>query len=136
MVGSTIFSALISALAISQVITATPIRNASEPRSLLKRKSPSLEKRTFSVTQAQNSADQFDGAWALKKAYLKHGIPLPEHLKKRQLPIRPVASQSVTAPGTGSVNAYSISNDLEYVSPVTVGSTTMRLDFDTGSSDL
>jgi len=96
--------------------------------------SPTLAKRTFSVRQIQNENQQLDGAWALRHAYLKHGIPLPEMLEKRQAPT-PVAS--APPPGlTADVIAVSESNDLEYLSPVEVGNTMMKMDFDTGSSDL
>jgi len=86
--------------------------------------------KSFSITHQQhNRAERmFDGAWALKKAYLRHGIPLPEHLEKRQTP-QPVVN-------VASVPAQSENNDLEYLSPVEVGGVKMMLDFDTGSSDL
>jgi hypothetical protein len=91
--------------------------------------SPLVKKgHAFSVThELHNRAERmFDGAWALKKAYLRHGIPLPEHLHKRDAPVNNVAS----------VPAQSDNNDLEYLSPVEVGGVKMMLDFDTGSSDL
>jgi aspergillopepsin I len=88
-----------------------------------------IYKRTFSVTKPHNvEENQFDGAWALKKAYLRHGLPLPRGLEKRQIP----ASPKVVA----SVAATTESNDLEYLSPIEVGGVQMNLDFDTGSSDL
>jgi hypothetical protein len=99
-------------------------------------KSEKLEKRSFSVTQSQNLAEQFDGAWALRKAYLKHGLPLPDHLVKRQLPLQQPPTLRPAGGITTHVTAMSVANDLEYVSPVEVGGTAMRLDFDTGSSDL
>jgi hypothetical protein len=93
--------------------------------------SPFFKKRhAFSVKhEVHNKAERiFDGAWALKKVYLRHGIPLPEHLHKRQAP-EPVTN-------VASVPAHSDNNDLEYLSPVDVGGVKMMLDFDTGSSDL
>jgi aspergillopepsin I len=93
--------------------------------------SPLMKKgHSFSVThELHNRAERmFDGAWALKKAYLRHGIALPEHLHKRQAP-EPVIN-------VASVPAVSDNNDLEYLSPVEVGGVKMMLDFDTGSSDL
>src|ERR1700760_2359306 len=127
MVGTSVF---LSTLAISfaSYVVAVPINNSSPPSTLSSR-SPSIQKRAFSVTQTQNIAEQFDGAWALKKAYLKHGIPLPDHLVKRQAPIQPPQAIGVTGGLTSDVPAISVANDLEYVSPVEVGGTTMRLDF-------
>jgi hypothetical protein len=114
------FGFLASLLAIVGCIAASPTRP---------------EKRTFSVTKAHNRDERvFDGAWALRKAYLRHGISLPEGLEKRQAP-----SMTPSAPNpryTADVAAITESNDLEYLSPIEVGGVTMKLDFDTGSSDL
>jgi hypothetical protein len=94
-----------------------------------------LEKRSFSVSRPHNVEERlFDGAWALRKAYLRHGIPLPESLEKRQTPS---PAQSASNPGTtAEVAAITEQNDLEYVSPTEIGGVMMNLDFDTGSSDL
>jgi hypothetical protein len=94
-----------------------------------------IEKKTFSVTKPHNRDEGlFDGAWALRKAYLRHGIPLPDGLQKRQAPS---LTQAAPNPGyTADVPAISESNDLEYLSPTDVGGVMMNLDFDTGSSDL
>lgn len=90
-----------------------------------------LLKRTFSVRQ-RNPGDYIeDGPAALRKAYLKHGIPLPAGLANRQtiLPQSRIEETSTAA-------AVSEFNDLEYLTPVEIGDTMMQLDFDTGSSDL
>ena len=92
-----------------------------------------LEKRSFSVTHRQTLAD-LDGAEALRRAYYKHGLELPPELRKRQLPPNPNSPAGPQA--TSSVIALTDQNDLEYLSPVNIGGTTMRMDFDTGSSDL
>jgi hypothetical protein len=129
---------LCSIIAFSTLATSIPVNNDSAPSSLSKRslQDPVLQKRTFSVIQTQNAAEQFDGAYALKKAYLKHGLPVPASLQKRQLTYPQSSTVGNQGGATGNVIAVSEANDLEYVSPVSVGGTMMRLDFDTGSSDL
>jgi hypothetical protein len=93
-----------------------------------------LEKRAFSVRQNTQTGRFRDGPAALRKAYLKHGLDLPEALQKRQLPSGVVSGPQATS--TSSIIAVSEQNDLEYLSPVNIGGTMMELDFDTGSSDL
>jgi hypothetical protein len=90
-----------------------------------------IPKRTFSIQQRSTGDNLEDGAYALRKAYLKHGMPLPAGLVKRQFPPPPSRVE-----GTTTVEAISEFNDLEYLTPVEIGDTTMQLDFDTGSSDL
>jgi hypothetical protein len=92
-----------------------------------------LQKRSFSVIQWRNQ-DLGDGAVELRKAYLKHGLDLPPGLEKRQLSSSPNATPKPTATATNI--ALTDQNDLLYLSPVNVGGSTMRMDFDTGSSDL
>jgi hypothetical protein len=92
-------------------------------------------KQTFTVTrQHDRGAGPFDGAEARRHALLKHGIPLPTYLERRQVPSATASSPSGTE--TSSVVAESEANDLEYLSKVDVGGVSMNLDFDTGSSDL
>jgi len=95
-----------------------------------------LEKRAFSVPHSVPAGRHQYTPEALRKAYLKHGIELPEALSKRQLPPPTGVGSAPQATGTGSVIAVTQKNDLEYLSPVNIGGTTMQLDFDTGSSDL
>jgi hypothetical protein len=45
-------------------------------------------------------------------------------------------ADAVAAASTGSVVANSDQGDLDYLCEVNVGGTTLKLDFDTGSSDL
>jgi aspergillopepsin I len=78
--------------------------------------------------------DHDDGAAALRRAYFKHNLILPAGFEKRQLPPSPVAPAGPKE--TASVIALTDQNDLEYLSPVNIGGSTMRMDFDTGSSDL
>jgi|SRR5215469_5676013 len=97
----------------------------------------SFEKRTFSINVRSGKPlnQGYDGPSALRKAMAKYGMPIPDAIQKRHThssSASPPAQPSVTA----SVIAVTAMNDVEYLSPVRVGRTTMRLDFDTGSSDL
>lgn len=98
--------------------------------------SQDLEKRAFSVPQSFPEARYKDGPEALRKAYLKHRIALPEALKKRQVPTPTPPATAPKGATTASIVATTDQNDLEYLSPVLIGNTMMQLDFDTGSSDL
>lgn len=95
-----------------------------------------FEKRSFTVNvwSGRPLNQGYDGPSALRKAMLKYGMPMPDALQKRQMPnsTAPAAQGDVTATDV----ALTEMNDLEYLSPVQVGDTMMRLDFDTGSSDL
>jgi hypothetical protein len=95
-----------------------------------------VERRTFSVNQAARRPELEDGPIALRRAYLKHGIDVPPELQKRQVPIPTAVAAAPQPTATGSTDAVSEKNDLEYLSPVNIGGVTMRMDFDTGSSDL
>lgn len=96
--------------------------------------SGALEKRSFSVRQNTQTGRFRDGPAALRKAYLKHGLEVPDALRKRQLPTG--VSSGALPTSTSSIVAVTEQNDLEYLSPVNIGGTMMELDFDTGSSDL
>lgn len=98
--------------------------------------SPLNKRSTFSVVQPRRvNSRVFDGAEAIRRAYFKHGLDLPEHLKKRDE--IPTAVLAAAPPGgTAQTIAISEANDLEYLSPIEVGGVMMKLDFDTGSSDL
>jgi hypothetical protein len=63
---------------------------------------------------------------ALLKAYTKY----------RATPPTVVEQAAAAAQQSGSVTANSYNGDSEYLCPVSVGGTTLNLDFDTGSSDL
>src|ERR1700761_9010663 len=96
--------------------------------------SPAIQKRSFSVQQESSGNYQVDGAWALRKAYLKYRMPLPPALLKRQAPSP--AALAARPKVTDDVIAVSEANVLEYLSPVEIGGQIMKMDFDTGSSDL
>ena len=82
-------------------------------------------KQSFRVNQV-SSGKKFtkNGPAAYARALGKYHAPVPSHVQEA------AASQS------GSAAANPVGDDLEYVTPVTIGSQTLNLDFDTGSSDL
>ncbi|KAI4150152.1 MAG: hypothetical protein LQ340_004242 [Diploschistes diacapsis] len=80
----------------------------------------------FIIHQSANPSYKANGPAAYVKALNKYGAT-------------EMASQvvsAVEAASSGSVTASSIDGDTEYLCPVTIGSQTFKLDFDTGSSDL
>ncbi|QDS74997.1 hypothetical protein FKW77_005524 [Venturia effusa] len=101
-----------------------------------------LEKRSFSIPHSTPPQRHLDGPAALRKAYLKHGFEVPEalRLRKRQSIVAQLTGPNDVDPAVPATTASEVAitekNDLEYLSPVEIGSTTMQLDFDTGSSDL
>ncbi|KIW03892.1 hypothetical protein, variant 2 [Verruconis gallopava] len=76
----------------------------------------------FRVEQVQGSTVLKNGAAAIQKAYVKYNKQTPANVAK--------------AAASGTVTANPEQYDSEYLCPVTVGSTTLNLDFDTGSADL
>ncbi|KAF3921023.1 Aspergillopepsin-F [Arthrobotrys entomopaga] len=92
------------------------------------RVSPGLEVKSpgHSVRAMPNPKFKANGQRALAKALGKYGRPIPEALRNLQK----------RSNGTGSVVANSVEDDVQYVCPVSVGGTTLQLDFDTGSADL
>ena len=69
---------------------------------------------------------------AIKKAYEKYGIPLPEDFA----PFTTFTTSNTSGGQTGTVTNTPTQQDAEFLSPITVGGQTMMMDFDTGSSDL
>lgn len=106
-----------------------------------------------------------NGPRTLAKVYRKYGRPLPSGLLDamnnggqststnslqseerksgmkgtgkgfNEVPVVSTTNQTIT-PGTGLVTAIPETNDVEYLSPITVGGQTLNVDFDSGSSDL
>jgi hypothetical protein len=74
------------------------------------------------INQVQVGSVPKVGAAALQKAFVKFGKPVPTTV--------------AAAAESGTVGANPEQYDAEYLCPVTVGSTTLNLDFDTGSADL
>lgn len=83
-----------------------------------------LEKRkTFTLNQVAKNTYVKNGAASIAKTYEKFGKSVPAN-------ILAAAAQQ------GTVAANPEDEDVSYLCPVTVGTTTMDLDFDTGSADL
>lgn len=85
----------------------------------------------FSVEQIRNPNYVPNGVIATARTYLKFGIPLPDDVKSALTRIRSKRS-------TGSATSSSVDEDVEYITPVSIGTPAqiLNLDFDTGSSDL
>lgn len=79
---------------------------------------------SFRIHLVQVGSVPKSGPLALQKAYAKYNKPAPDNVR------------SAAATATGTVAANPDQYDAEYLCPVTVGSTTLNLDFDTGSADL
>lgn len=77
---------------------------------------------TFKIDQVAAGKTLKVGAVAMQKAFTKFNKPVPAAVAK--------------AAATGVVTATPEQYDSEYLCPVTVGSSTLNLDFDTGSADL
>ena len=86
-----------------------------------------LEKRkTFSVVQVEKGKYYKNGAIAIAKTFQKYNKEVPA-----------VVAAAAAAAATGEVSATpDDAYDSEYLCPVSVGGTTMELNFDTGSADL
>ncbi|EPS36485.1 hypothetical protein H072_10016 [Dactylellina haptotyla CBS 200.50] len=90
----------------------------------------------FSVPAIHNPNFERDGFHELKKAYLKYNrhfsdLVIPPGLLNYTKP----STLSRRGSRTGYVNAKPVTYDTMYLSPVTVGTQTLNMDFDTGSSD-
>lgn len=85
-----------------------------------------LEKRgaAFRLDQTVQKPFILSGPSAMAKTYAKYGQAVP------------AVVAAAAANNDGTVTASPEEYDAEYLCPVTVGGTTLNLDFDTGSSDL
>jgi len=80
----------------------------------------------FSIPQVATGKSKFkNGANELSKTYQKFSKAVPDSI-----------AAAAAAAVTGSVVTTPEQYDEEYLCPVTVGTSTLNLDFDTGSSDL
>jgi aspergillopepsin I len=97
-----------------------------------------LNKRSaFSVEQVPRSVYLKNGPQQKVKALRKHGKAVPASLLEAAENRASMASVVTTESTNGTVPAVPNDEyDSAYLSPVTVGNTTVHLDFDTGSSDL
>ncbi|KAH7066915.1 aspartic peptidase domain-containing protein [Paraphoma chrysanthemicola] len=110
---------LTAALALTTSVFATPVQ---------------IEKRkAFTVEQVQRGLYHKNGPEQIAKTLRKFGKVVPDHILAAVENTKAVQAAAVS----GTVPAVpGDSYDSSYLSPVTVGSTTLHLDFDTGSSDL
>ncbi|KAI0000737.1 Asp-domain-containing protein [Xylariaceae sp. FL0662B] len=90
---------------------------------------------SFTVHQVRNPNHVKNGALALAKAYRKYGAPVPEYLVHALN--RTSAAAKAKRAGSGSAKTTPEADDLEYLTPVSIGTPaqTLNLDFDTGSAD-
>lgn len=78
----------------------------------------------FRLDQTVQKPFILSGPSALAKTYAKYGKAVPAVIA------------AAAANNDGTVTASPEEYDAEYLCPVTIGGTTLNLDFDTGSSDL
>lgn len=75
-----------------------------------------------------------NGPRALLKTLRKYRMPIPPALMESIESNEMITKRQTN--GTGLVTATPEANDVEYLSPVSIGGQTLNLDFDSGSSDL
>ncbi|KAI3320926.1 aspartic proteinase [Xylariaceae sp. AK1471] len=90
---------------------------------------------SFTVNQVTNAAFKPHGAFQLAKAYNKYGVPMPEGLAKT---VAKYNAAKMTKRDSGSAVTTPEQYDIQYLTPVDIGTPaqTLNLDFDSGSSDL
>lgn len=116
------FTYLTAALALASTVSATPVE-------LHKRKA-------FTIEQVERKTFVKNGPVQVAKTLRKYGKAVPAHiLKAAELgpnnDVLTAAAENGTAPAVPADQYDSL-----YLSPVTIGNTTVQLDFDTGSGDL
>lgn len=88
---------------------------------------PEKRSHSFKVDQVTSAKKTLrSGPIQVQKTLNKFGVTVPESIN----------AAAAAAAQQGSVSATPEQYDSEYLCPVTVGSTTLNLDFDTGSADL
>ncbi|KAI8932808.1 hypothetical protein NX059_010294 [Plenodomus lindquistii] len=101
--------------------------------------SPVEKRSAFSVEQVKHTTFLKNGPAQKVKTLRKYGKPVPQSLLAAANSRAAVADEvtAAAAPGQGSDPAVpSDQYDSSYLSPVTIGTTQVELDFDTGSADL
>lgn len=116
---------------LSSVLAAATLVAGGLSIAISPRSSVPAGKGSFSVAQVRNAHFTKHGPIALAKAYRKFGVPLPEDLAS-------VVGSLLGARDTGSAVTTPVQYDVEYLTPVSIGTPAqvLNLDFDTGSSDL
>ncbi|KAF2683636.1 acid protease [Lentithecium fluviatile CBS 122367] len=114
------FTSFTAALALTGAAIANPI---------------SLHKRSFSVEQVERTTFIKNGPAQVIKTLRKFGKTVPEHIQKAA-DIGPSGEVSTLGENGSAPAVPGDAYDSLYLSPVTLGNTTVQLDFDTGSSDL
>ncbi|KAJ5488742.1 aspergillopepsin A-like aspartic endopeptidase [Penicillium diatomitis] len=107
---------------------------------------PVRKSRSFQIERVKRSDYVAHGPVAIRKAFRKFGITPVDFSNISLKDFQPFDHQTfrvksnqanVAEPDqTGAVSATSVQNDVEFVSPVSVGGQTVTLDFDTGSADM
>lgn len=108
-----LFSTVTAAVALSGIVAATPIE-LSKP------------KQHFTLDQVERTQFLRNGALSKVKTFRKYGAKVPDALLRAAL-----AGPSGSAPAVPGDQYDSL-----YLTPVTIGNTTLQLDADTGSADL
>lgn len=100
--------------------------------------SPVEKRSAFSVEQVPHTTYLKNGPAQKVKTLRKYGKPVPQSLLDAA-ESRDAVGETFTASAVGDGSDPAVPSDQydsSYLSPVTVGSTTVELDFDTGSADL
>ncbi|KAL2259309.1 hypothetical protein VTK26DRAFT_7063 [Humicola hyalothermophila] len=93
--------------------------------------STTIQPETLSLTQVRNPKFVANGPLQLAKIYRKYKVPLPHDLRE-------AVKRILGKRSTGSAVTKPEESDVEYLTPVSIGTPeqVLNLDFDTGSSDL
>ncbi|KAI1488285.1 aspartic peptidase domain-containing protein [Biscogniauxia mediterranea] len=89
---------------------------------------------TFSAPQIRNPGFRAHGPAQMARTYIKYGVALPEGLAKFLADLEDLFSKR----DSGSAKTTPEKDDIEYLTPVSIGTPPqqLNLDFDSGSSDL